>query len=290
MGLTADPNPPSELAVPLLFRRLLPPGDPARVEELLNVVRPRERRAADATRPYLLANMVSTADGRASLGGRSGALGNRADRELFHELRTTVDAVIVGAGTVRVERYGRLVPAEPRRRRRRERGLTDEPLACIVSASLSLPADIPLLADRSAHVVIVTPSQASIPGIAAQVDYVRAERDGLLDLAAAMTELRERFSVGTLLCEGGPHLIAQLLAAGLMDELFLSISPKLVGGEPASGEALRILAGRELEPPARLELLSALENESHLFLRYRVCVSASECETRETTLSSSLAR
>jgi riboflavin biosynthesis pyrimidine reductase len=82
-----------------------------------------------------------------------------------------------------------------------------------------------------------------------------------------------------LLCEGGPHLIAQLLAAGLVDELFLSLSPQLVGGDdldgnPAHPEALRILAGPELSPPVELELLSALESESHLFLRYRVVCSS----------------
>ena len=86
-----------------------------------------------------------------------------------------------------------------------------------------------------------------------------------------MAELRERFGVRTLLCEGGPHLNAQLLAAGLVDELFLSLAPKLAGGDPAAGgEALRILAGTELSPPVELELLSALEHDSHLFLRYRV--------------------
>ena len=96
----------------------------------------RARRASRSTRPYVLLNMVSTADGRATLGGRSGPLGGRADRELFHGLRTAVDAVMVGAGTVRAERYGRLDPRRVARRRRRERGLSEEPLACIVSGRL----------------------------------------------------------------------------------------------------------------------------------------------------------
>jgi riboflavin biosynthesis pyrimidine reductase len=102
------------------------------------------------------------------------------------------------------------------------------------------------------------------------VQYVRAARDGELDLGLAMRELRERFDVRTLLCEGGPHLNSQLLLAGLVDELFLSLAPKLAGGEDATGEALRILAGAAFAEPAELELLGVLENQSHLFLRYAV--------------------
>jgi riboflavin biosynthesis pyrimidine reductase len=227
-----------------------------------------------ARRPYTILNMVSTVDGRASIGGRSGPLGNRADRELFRGLRGAVDAVMIGAGTVRAERYGRIVPDETLRRRRRERGLSEEPYACIVSGRLSLEAEIPLLADPSSRVVIVTSSQASLPDIAADTDYVRAERDGALDLGAALAELHERFGVRTLLCEGGPHLNSQLLAAGLLDELFLSVSPMLAGGEDVSGEGLRIFAGRELSEPAKLELLGALESQAQLFLRYGVGASA----------------
>ncbi len=91
----------------------------------------------------------------------------------------------------------------------------------------------------------------------------------------------------SILCEGGPHLACQLLAAGLIDELFLSLSPLLAGGEPSAGEALRILAGGELEPPVELELLAVLHSDSGLFLRYGV--SARERVSRETMLSSSLA-
>ena len=284
---------------PLTFKRLLPPGAPVTAEEIVASFGLDALAASSPPggreHPYLVANMVSTADGHATLGGRSAPLSSRADRELFHGLRTAVDAVMAGAGTVRVERYGRIVPDESRRRRRREHGLTEEPLACIVSGRLALEADIPLLADPAAKVVILTSSAASLPASAAEVHYVRAERDGLLDLPAALAELRERFAVRMLLCEGGPHLIAQLLAAGLVDELFLSLSPQLVGGEdldgnPAHPEALRILAGPELSPPVELELLSVLEHDSHLFLRYGVRDSAPERVSRETMPNSSLAR
>jgi len=133
---------------------------------------------------------------------------------------------MAGAGTVRVERYSRLIPDETRRRRRRERGLSEEPLACIVSGRLSLPVDIPLLAEPAARVVLVTSSAASLPqggAGGADIDYIRSRHDGALDLTAALTELHDRFKVRTLLCEGGPHLNTHLLAAGLVDELFLTV-------------------------------------------------------------------
>jgi len=271
MDSRADRRPePQDGELPL-FRRLLPAGDPSSAEEVVEHLSLAERGTATAVRPYVLLNMVSTADGRITVGGRSGALGNRADRALFHALRGAVDAVLVGAGTVRAERYGRIIPDERRRSLRRERGLSEEPLACIVSAGLSLDAEIPLLTVPAARVVIVTPSQASLPPSAAHIDYVREPRDGQLDLPAALEELRGRFGVRTLLCEGGPHLNSQLLAGGLLDELFLSVSPKLAGGEERGGQApLGILAGAALDPPAELRLLSVMESDSQLFLRYGV--------------------
>jgi riboflavin-specific deaminase-like protein len=258
------------------FARLLPPAAAADALEIADGLELQARARAQPTRPYLILNMISTVDGRASVGGRSGPIGDRADRELFHALRASVDAVMVGAGTVRVERYGRIIRDEATRRRRSEQGLGPEPLACIVSGRLSLPADLPLLADPAAHVVVLTASAASLPNAAARVEYVRAAHDGRLDLLAANTELAERFGVRTLLCEGGPHLNAELLQAGLVDELFLSLSPKLAGGEDATGEALRIVAGAQFREPLELELLGVLESGSSLFLRYAVGASAPE--------------
>jgi riboflavin biosynthesis pyrimidine reductase len=257
---------------PLTLKRLLPSGAPATADEIVaGFELDTLASTGPASRPYVLLNMVSTVDGHATLSGRSGGLSSRADRELFHGLRMAVDAVMAGAGTVRVERYGRIIPEESRRRHRVEQGRSEEPLACIVSGRLALEDDIPLLADPAAKVAILTSSAASLPASGAQVHYIRTERDGLLDLPAALAQLRERFGVRTLLCEGGPHLNMQLLEAGLVDELFLSLSPLLAGGDPREGgEALRILAGPELSPPVQLELLSVLEQDSHMFLRYRV--------------------
>jgi riboflavin biosynthesis pyrimidine reductase len=259
------------------LKRLLPPGAPGSAEEIVagfeqdwsGDLDP----AGPADRPRVILNMVSTADGHATLNGRSGPISGPADRALFHALRLAVDGVLAGAGTVRVERYGRIVPDASRRQTRIEQGRSEEPLACIVSGHLNLEGDIPLLAEPTARVVILTPSSASLPAgsVQAEVEYIRAAHDGQLDLARALAELRARFEVRTLLCEGGPHLNAQLVRAGLVDELFLSLSPLLAGGDPpAGGEALRILAGPELSPPIALELRGVLEHDSGLFLRYAV--------------------
>jgi len=268
-----------------MLARLLPPGEPAAAEQIVAELNlDASAGTAPSSRPYLMLNMVSTVDGHATLAGRSRLLSSRADRELFHGLRLAVDAVLAGAGTVRAERYGRIIPDESRRRLRIAQGRSEEPLACIVSERLDLPPDIPLLADPTARVAILTPSTGSLAECAAEVHYIRAERDGLLDLPVALAALRDRFAVRTLLCEGGPHLNAQLLAAGLVDELFLSLAPLLAGGgfdgnpaqpdpvhlDPAHPDVLGILAGPELSTPLVLELLGVLEHDSHLFLRYRV--------------------
>jgi riboflavin biosynthesis pyrimidine reductase len=182
--------------------------------------------------------------------------------------------VLVGAGTAMKERYGPIVRELPTRRLREERGLSEQPLACVVSGGLSLETTIPLLADAQTHVVVLTASQGTLAGARAQVDYLRPTRGGELDLAGALALLRERFGVQLLLCEGGPHLARSLLAGGLLDELFLSLSPLLAGGEASGGGALRILAGAPLEPPVGAQLLDALRHDSGVFLRYAVGAGA----------------
>lgn len=273
----------------LRFESLLPSGEPASAAEIVERLGLWERSGEPPGRPRVLLNMACTLDGRASLAGRSGPISGPADRALFHALRAAVDGVLVGAATIRTERYGRMIRDAGTRRLRAERGLAPEPLACVVSGRLVLDAEIPLLREPDSHVVLLTASQASLSGAAAQVDYIRAasESGEAIVLERALAELSERFAVQTLLCEGGPHLARQLLGAGLIDELLLCLSPVLAGGEPVEGGALRIFAGLELDPPMRVELLSALCADSYLFLRY--AVSAPARVSRETTSSSSLA-
>ena len=281
------PSPPGPSEEPPRLESLLPPAPAAAVMEIVDMLGLWERPASPPARPRILLNMVSTVDGRATLHGRSGTISGPADRALFHALRSAVDGVLVGAGTVRTERYGRLIRDERTISARTQHGLPAQPLACIVSGRLALPEDLPLLRDDASRVALLTASAASLPANAAAVEYVRTS-GGRLDLRAALTELAQRSAVHLLLCEGGPHLARELFAEGLIDELFLSLSPLLAGGEPTGGEALRILAGAELEPPVELELLGVLRCEGSLFLRY--AVSARDRVSRETIESSSLAR
>ncbi|MEA2216776.1 MAG: hypothetical protein QOK19_2337 [Solirubrobacteraceae bacterium] len=260
-------EPPPGEGTDIRLQRLLPAGEDLTPEQLVEQLGLWERPSPPPPRPRVMLNMISTVDGRATIGGRSGTISDAADRALFHALRSPADAVLVGAGTVRTERYGRIIRDEARRRERVRRGLAPEPIACIVSGRLALCEDIPLLQCPGARVVVLTASAASLPATAAEVDYIRSAGPQL-DLATALAELAERFGVASVLCEGGPHLARQLLGAGLLDELFLSVAPLLAGGEPSGGEALRILAGGELDEPAQLELLGTLRSGSTLFLRY----------------------
>ncbi len=121
----------------------------------------------------------------------------------------------------------------------------------------------------------MTSSAASLPECAAHVDYVRAERDGLLDLPRRWPSCASASGCSTLLCEGGPHLNAQLLAAGLVDELFLSPLTQAGGRRPrrwraAAARRCGFSPAPSSSPRLELELLGAFESESHLFLRYRV--------------------
>jgi riboflavin-specific deaminase-like protein len=216
-----------------------------------------------ADRPYVLVNMVSTVDGRASVAGRTAPISSVADRQLFHALRTRVDAVMVGAGTVRIERYGRIVPDPERRAQRELAGLQGDALAIVVSASLNLPADLPLLQDPDSRVIVITASDGELAGCAAHVEYVRSAP---VDLTSALACLRQDHGVRSILCEGGPHLNASLLAEGLLDELFLTTVPKLAG---ATG-SLSIMDDAPLGEPVALELLWLLESGGELFARYAI--------------------
>src|SRR5919201_2136934 len=194
------------------MRRLLPDPGATRVGEQLDGLDLVSR--SHQHRPYVVANFALTLDGNATLHGHSGPIGSKTDTGFLVGLRTRVDALMICAWTIRVERYGRPV-ADPAKRGRREgRGLSQDPVLIIVSGRLDLPWDAPVFGDRGAHVLIFTTSDASPPETQAQVRVVRHERD--VDLPAALAYLRRERGVRALLCEGGPRLHAQLIYAELV--------------------------------------------------------------------------
>src|SRR3954468_2677647 len=215
---------------------------------------------APPARPYVVLNMVATLDGRIAIDGRSGPIGDEADHELFHGFRTQADAVMVGAGTIRTERYGRIVRKPERRERRVAEGLAADPLAIVVSGRLHLPADLPLLQDPHSTVVVITASPGELEPVPARVDYIRGA-----EMRPALEQLRKEHGVRSILCEGGPGLNDSLIREGLVDELFLSLAPKLAGGPP-----LTMLGAGSLAHTLGASLVSLYEHESHLFGRYRL--------------------
>ncbi len=246
------------------LRRLHPDPTELTAEEATSGLRLAD--LAPPARPYLVLNMVVTLDGRVTIGGRSGPIGNAADRELFHGLRTQADAVMVGAGTARTERYGRMARSEELRERRRREGLSGDPIACIVSGRLNLPADLPLLQDGDSEVLILTASADDPPDVPARCECVRGTAgDHRLELTPLLRELRAEHGVRSIVCEGGPSLNEALFHEGLVDELWLALAPKV-----AAGEALTMVRGPALDPVRELALVSVLESEGNLFMRYRV--------------------
>jgi 5-amino-6-(5-phosphoribosylamino)uracil reductase len=244
------------------FRQLLPEPGPFALGRRLEQL----HLGAQATdRPYTVANFVASADGRATFGGRSGRLGDDGDRAMFHGLREQVDAVLAGTRTLAIENYGRVLGKPERRARREARGRPAEPLACIVTRSGNVPTEIPLFAEPEAQVIVFSAAYAApeFTGCTANIEVVCLD-PAELTMTTVLRMLRADYGVSSLLCEGGPTLFGALLHEHLVDELFLTIAPKLTGG----GTGPAIAAGSELPDPQDLQLVWALERNGALFLRY----------------------
>jgi riboflavin biosynthesis pyrimidine reductase len=240
------------------YERLRPAGPPAGAEELL-----REARLGDSApddRPYLFMNFVESADGRATREGSSRELGSEADLQMLLALRTVADAVLVGPGTIRVEGYGRLC-GEERRARRQAAGQAPDPPLVILSRSFDIPWEAPLFEAAEQPVLIYTAVRGEVPDVAAPVEVVVLEP---YTSAAALAGLRAR-GVRALLSEGGPTLFRGLLQEGLVDELFLTLAPEIVGGEER-----QLIPGPPLDPVIELSLQWVLHADGELFLRYRL--------------------
>jgi riboflavin-specific deaminase-like protein len=214
-------------------------------------------------RPYVIANMICSADGRATLEGRTERLSTETDRRLLGELRGQVDAVMAGTRTIAIERYGPLARTQERRERRRRQGLEPVPLAVTATRTMELPIDSPLFQDPDSQIVVLTNSDREPAPSPAAVTVERVP-GAELELGAALERLRSGHGVRSLLLEGGPTLLAAMISAGVVDELFLAVAPTLAGG----GQAPTILEGAALAEPVELTLLSAMREGSYLFLRY----------------------
>jgi riboflavin biosynthesis pyrimidine reductase len=219
-----------------------------------------------AGRPWLRANMVESVDGAASVDGRSGGLSGSADRAIFRVLRSLADVVLVGSGTVRDERYR---PAQPSAMVPGLRdGRSATPPIAVITGTLDLDLSSSLFteAPADARTIVITTEKAP----ADRLKQARALADVIVagtehvDLARALDALAGR-GLRRVLCEGGPHLLAQFAAAGRLDELCVTVSPVL-----GAGQAGRILAGPALPGGLSLSLGHVLEDQGFLLCRYLV--------------------
>ena len=240
--------------------------------------------AGDALdRPWLRANMVVSVDGAASLVGRSGGLSGPADRLLFSVLRSLADVILVGAATARAERYR---PAAARAIWSVLRdGRAPTPPIAVVTRELSLDPDSPLiaLAPGGSRTIVLTTAAAPDrrrAAVARHADVVVAGQDSLTP-AAVIGALAER-GYRRVLTEGGPNLLGQFAAAGLLDDLCLTISPLLeggwadrivtvphgAGGPGSAGQAGDRATASRPWAVARLRLAHVLEDHGALLCRY----------------------
>jgi riboflavin biosynthesis pyrimidine reductase len=225
-----------------------PPGEPAHVR--------------------VRANMVASADGAAALDGRSGGLAGRADRQVFGLLRAMADVILVGAGTAAAEHYrpARVDAGWTALRA----GRSPTPPIAVVTGRLAISPDDPLLTGTPAHARTILITTASAPAdrraaLAAKADMIIAGQHHV-SLPAAVATLAQA-GHRRILTEGGPHLLGQIAEAGLLDELCLTISPLLAGGQ-----AGRIIQATG-QPPGNaglgpLTLAHVLEDEGFLLCRY----------------------
>ncbi|MPZ72029.1 MAG: pyrimidine reductase family protein [Nitriliruptorales bacterium] len=241
-----------------LYPVVLDDIDPAKCYE-----DPRRRQPRD--RPYVFVNMVVSVDGATVVEGVTEQLGSAGDRYIFFLLRSLADGILVGAETVRSERYGPPKIREAFRPGRAARGQPPMPRIAVVTRSLRLDWDAPLFRDGRSTPFVLVPASANAERLdqARQVAEVVAIGEPELDLPEALRTLSAA-GIHALLCEGGPTLNASLLGRGLVDELCLTVSPTLVGG----GGGARIMGSSFLPEPIGLELAHVLEEAGSLFLRY----------------------
>jgi riboflavin biosynthesis pyrimidine reductase len=228
---------------------------------------------ASPDRPWVRANMIASADGAADLDGRSGGLGGPADRLLLNVLRSLADVILVGAGTARAEKYrpARLSVMLASARQ----GRPPTPPIAVLSASLDLDPEAPLLASApgSARTIVITTEAAPAErrrAVARHADVIVAGADRVTASHAVWALARRGHA--RILTEGGPSLLAQLAAAGQLDELCLTISPVLAGGQArrilAAGPAAGPAAGLPQGLPETLRLGHVLADGAYLFCRY----------------------
>lgn len=215
---------------------------------------------ARSDRPWVMANFVTTIDGAAVVDGGSTAINDEDDKAMFAAMRAVPDFIVVGAGTVRAEGYGPAILDERRRQARLGAGLEETPHLVVVTRSLDLDPQARVFEDPEHRVTILTGPDAPderFAELSDVADVVRLDSTGAEDILHYMRLAR------VVLCEGGPSLWGQFIAAGLVDEMALTVSPMLV-----SGHATRVSSGPMPDKPLDMRLERVVYGDRSLFLRY----------------------
>ena len=214
-------------------------------------------------RRWLRAMMLQTLDG-APVGsdGRSKSLSAPADMRVFAETRRLADAVLIGAQTMRAERYRPLVAKPDVQAVRAAAGLAEAPRLVIVSRSLDLPWEEPVFRESAITPLVVTAEGASAFNVeeASALVEVVVLPGKVVDPHALIDALHER-GLGRITCEGGPRLLGELARADLVDEADITIAPLLTGGG-------QIHTGEPVVDARRFDLAGVLEEDGYLFTRY----------------------
>lgn len=221
--------------------------------------------------PFVLVNMAMTADGKIATANRAVAsFGSDRDHQHLLELRATVDAVMCGAQTVNSTKINLGPGGVKFRRLRQQRGLAEYNLRILVSGSGSVNPTAEVFQHRFSPIIILTTRRApagKIRQLRALAEEVHISGDTEINFHIALRWLRKRWDVERLLCEGGGALNEGLFRAGLVDELHLTICPKIFGGRTAptiaEGSGMLKLADAV---PFKLESRRHLEEE--MFLVY----------------------
>jgi riboflavin biosynthesis pyrimidine reductase len=207
-------------------------------------------------------NMVNSLDNEAAFKGRVAAISDATDHRLLLNLRAFADVVLVGAGTVRAESYGPVVLRDDQRRLRAERlGVGDPPPVAVVTTQGKLPEESRLFGVTPRPIVITTAVAAASAPVSDDCDVIVAG-DDRVDLSAAVAALRER-GFRRVLCEGGPSLLQSLAEQDLIDEMCVTVSPMVAGGQGGSSSVRT-----RLTEPRRLRLAHVLSHNDFLYLRY----------------------
>jgi riboflavin-specific deaminase-like protein len=212
---------------------------------------------ASTSRPYVVMNMVASVDGRSSRSGKASGIGGEADRRAMRELRSKVDAVMVGAGTLRAEKLN-LGLDDP---------AAEQPLALILCGRGSLPLAERLVESPQEILLVMSddlPGQRGEVADHARVVRVPSSAPGRVDLRSLLWTLRSEHAVQRLLVEGGPIVNRALIDERLVDELFVTVAPKLLSGE----ESAILAGGASTNEPENLTLVSVHSSGDELFLRY----------------------